>query len=76
MNTSAARESFDDLEGMLRLAVEQIASAPPPAEVAERVLGRAAKWDAAKSKSEDPHPGPLPRGEGVEVAAVLCRSDA
>ena len=45
MNMSAARESFDDLEGMLRLAVEQIASAPPPVEVAQRVLGRAAKWE-------------------------------
>ncbi len=46
MNTSAATQSFVDLEGMLRSAVEQIVSPPPPAEVAQRLLERAAKWEA------------------------------
>ena len=76
MNMSAKGQSFDDLEGMLRLAVEQIASAPPPVEVAERVLGRAAKWETATSKSEDPHPGPLPKGEGVRRRLYLAAGAA
>ena len=76
MNTSPARESFGDLEGMLRLAVEQIASAPPPVEVAQRVLGRAAKWNEAKSKSEDPHPSPLPKGEGARRRLYLAAGAA
>jgi hypothetical protein len=44
MNTSAVSERFDDLDGMLRLAVQQIASAPVPAGAAERMIERAAKW--------------------------------
>src|SRR5688572_3495301 len=51
MNASAAKESFDDLEGILRMAVEQIASAPPPVESAERVLARAAKWRAPEVRT-------------------------
>ena len=66
MNTSAASQRFDDLEGMLRSAVEQIAAATPPVEVAERVLERAAKWCGDEVKRQDPHPGPLPKGEGAE----------
>jgi hypothetical protein len=37
---------FDELDGLLRSAVEQIVGAPPPAENAERVLEQAAKWPA------------------------------
>jgi len=44
MNGSAASERFDELEGMLRSAVQQIVAAPLPAGAAERIIERAAKW--------------------------------
>ena len=44
MNPSAAGDKVDELEGILRSAVEEIASAPLPAGVCERLIERAAKW--------------------------------
>jgi hypothetical protein len=46
VNPSAMSPRFDDLDGLLRSAVEQIIALPPPAESAERVLVQAAKWSA------------------------------
>ena len=44
MNPSAASEHLDELDGMLRLAVQQIVAAPMPAGASERMIERAAKW--------------------------------
>jgi hypothetical protein len=46
VNSTAASQRFDDLDGLLRSAVEQIVALAPPVESAERVLSRAAKWSA------------------------------
>lgn len=46
MNPTAASQRFDDLDGLLLSAVEQIVSAPPPVESAKRVLHVAATWSA------------------------------
>ncbi len=43
MNPTAANQRLDDLDGLLRAAVEQIVSIPPPAESMERILHRAAR---------------------------------
>jgi hypothetical protein len=45
MSTTTSSRGFDDLEGMLRLAVEQIAAAPQPAGLADRLIERAAKYE-------------------------------
>lgn len=74
MNTSAANQRFEDLDGALRVAVEEIVAAPVPPGCAERVMDRAANWEAPAVRAQAKRQPSLylAAGTGLALAVLVA----